>query len=442
MSSMTFFIIFVCIIAILFLFINLVFAPHNPYQEKYSIFECGFHSFLGQNRTQFGVKFFIFALVYLLLDLEILLTFPFAVSGYVNNIYGLIITLLFIGIITIGFIYELGKSALKIDSRQIINIIKFNSSSRIEFLGKISKKNYTNTTLNSKMFSFSFFKRLGKHFTIVNLFIGLSTIILISLIKWLNIAGYILYYISNIIPQDFFNFLEYFIYGLIGLVWRLGIKGIVEDIFTVPLYLGMDNNPVDSSVEGNLKGHGGGNLQEGNSSNDSKENTSSSSNEESSSSNDNLQKDNSSSNDNTQKDDKSSNTPQFNRDNWGIHSRIPEGEIQEQKELEAKGKGGENEDKQLEFKAEYVGMREPAGNVHKNYNKSFSKNRLDSILAKYSKSIGPEDSNLNDILKIENLNISDSTENSSSASAVNDNNVNKRSYEDNSTSTAGKRSRN
>ena len=90
----------------------------QTYQEKYSIFECGFHSFLGQNRTQFGVKFFIFALVYLLLDLEILLTFPYAVSGYVNNIYGLLIALLFIGIITIGFVFELGKSALKIDSRQ------------------------------------------------------------------------------------------------------------------------------------------------------------------------------------------------------------------------------------------------------------------------------------------------------------------------------------
>jgi len=134
---MTFFIFFVCIIAILFLVINLIFAPHNPYQEKYSIFECGFHSFLGQNRTQFGVKFFIFALVYLLLDLEILLTFPFAVSGYVNNIYGLFITLGFIGIITIGFIYELGKSALKIDSRQ--NLYKSRNSSyyKIEFLGKL-----------------------------------------------------------------------------------------------------------------------------------------------------------------------------------------------------------------------------------------------------------------------------------------------------------------
>jgi len=137
MSSVTFLFIFVSILTIVFLALNFLLAPHNPYQEKYSIFECGFHSFLGQNRTQFGVKFFIFALVYLLLDLEILLTFPFAVSGYVNNIYGLIITLGFIIIITIGFIYELGKSALKIDSRQTITMTKFNSSSTVEFVSRI-----------------------------------------------------------------------------------------------------------------------------------------------------------------------------------------------------------------------------------------------------------------------------------------------------------------
>jgi len=136
---MTLLILFVCVIAILFLAINFIFAPHNPYQEKYSIFECGFHSFLGQNRTQFGVKFFIFALVYLLLDLEILLTFPFAVSEYINNIYGLIVTLGFIVIITIGFIYELGKSALKIDSRQTLFITKINASYITESLNKIIK---------------------------------------------------------------------------------------------------------------------------------------------------------------------------------------------------------------------------------------------------------------------------------------------------------------
>lgn len=136
MSSMTFFIILVTLIAFLFLVINLLFAPHNPYQEKYSIFECGFHSFLGQNRTQFGIKFFIFALVYLLLDLEILLTFPFAVSEYLNNIYGLLITLGFIGIITIGFVFELGKSALKIDSKQTLILFKAKPYYITELLGK------------------------------------------------------------------------------------------------------------------------------------------------------------------------------------------------------------------------------------------------------------------------------------------------------------------
>ena len=77
MSSITFLFIFVTVLTSLFLVLNFALAPHNPYQEKYSIFECGFHSFLGQNRTQFGVKFFIFALVYLLLDLEILIIYPF-----------------------------------------------------------------------------------------------------------------------------------------------------------------------------------------------------------------------------------------------------------------------------------------------------------------------------------------------------------------------------
>ncbi len=121
---MSLLIIFVSIIALLFIFVNLIFAPHNPYQEKYSIFECGFHSFLGQNRTQFSVKFFIYALVYLLLDLEILLVYPFAVSEYINNIYGLIVVLIFIIVVTIGFIFELGKSALKIDSKQNLSVLK------------------------------------------------------------------------------------------------------------------------------------------------------------------------------------------------------------------------------------------------------------------------------------------------------------------------------
>ena len=118
MTSTTFFIIFIPILAILLLAINLILAPHNPYQEKDSAFECGFHSFLGQNRTQFSVSFFIFALLFLLFDLEILLVYPYSVSSYTNDIYGLVIMMIFFVLLTLGFIFELGKNALTIDSRQ------------------------------------------------------------------------------------------------------------------------------------------------------------------------------------------------------------------------------------------------------------------------------------------------------------------------------------
>ena len=101
MSSMTFFFLFVSILALVFLIVNLILAPHNPYQEKYSIFECGFHSFLGQNRTEFSISFFIFALLFLLFDLEILLVYPYSVSSYSNDIHGLIIMMLFFILLTL-----------------------------------------------------------------------------------------------------------------------------------------------------------------------------------------------------------------------------------------------------------------------------------------------------------------------------------------------------
>ncbi len=122
MTSRTFFIIFIPLLAIILLSVNLLLAPHNPYQEKDSAFECGFHSFLGQNRTQFNVSFFIFGLLFLLFDLEILLVYPYVVSAYTNGIYGLVVMLIFFLALTLGLVYELGKNALKIDSRQFSSL--------------------------------------------------------------------------------------------------------------------------------------------------------------------------------------------------------------------------------------------------------------------------------------------------------------------------------
>jgi len=120
-TGSTFFFIFIPLLSFILLAINLIFAPHNPYQEKDSVFECGFHSFLGQNRTQFSISFFVFALLFLLFDLEILLVYPYVMSAYFNNIYGLICLLVFFILLTIGFVFELGKNALKIESRQTIS---------------------------------------------------------------------------------------------------------------------------------------------------------------------------------------------------------------------------------------------------------------------------------------------------------------------------------
>src|SRR6476646_12160849 len=86
-TSLTFFFIFIPILSIILLTINILLSPHNPYQEKNSAFECGFHSFLGQNRTQFSISFFIFALLFLLFDLVFFLIFLFLVSEYTNDIY-------------------------------------------------------------------------------------------------------------------------------------------------------------------------------------------------------------------------------------------------------------------------------------------------------------------------------------------------------------------
>jgi NADH-ubiquinone oxidoreductase chain 3 len=114
MTTTTFFLFLIPVLGIILLSVNLILSPHNPYQEKDSAFECGFHSFLGQNRMQFSISFFIF-------DLEVLLVFPYVVSAYTNGIYGLLIMLIFFIVLTLGFAFELGKNALKIESRQIFN---------------------------------------------------------------------------------------------------------------------------------------------------------------------------------------------------------------------------------------------------------------------------------------------------------------------------------
>jgi len=167
MTSTTFFIIFIPILGILLLAINLILAPHNPYQEKDSAFECGFHSFLGQNRTQFSVSFFIFALLFLLFDLEILLVYPYSVSGYTNDIYGLVVMMVFFVLLTLGFIFELGKNALTIDSRQTSSYDINTTTPHV----------FTNLVLQSKIMpTITLLKKKKTHNNIMDVFLNTNYI--------------------------------------------------------------------------------------------------------------------------------------------------------------------------------------------------------------------------------------------------------------------------
>ena len=133
MTTTTFFIILIPILAVILLAVNLLLAPHNPYQEKDSAFECGFKSFSGQNRTQFSVSFFIFGLLFLLFDLEILLVYPYSVSGYNNDIYGLAIMLLFFLLLTlVSFTVIFG-----IYPSVILDGLHYNTSNLIYQLGRV-----------------------------------------------------------------------------------------------------------------------------------------------------------------------------------------------------------------------------------------------------------------------------------------------------------------
>jgi NADH-ubiquinone oxidoreductase chain 3 len=124
MTSTTFFIVFIPILAVILLAVNLILAPHNSYQEKDSVFECGFDSFLGQNRMQFNISFFLFAILFLIFDLEILLVFPLFVSLYSTGMFGFFIGLFFLVALCVGLVHEVFKGALAIYTKQNISEFK------------------------------------------------------------------------------------------------------------------------------------------------------------------------------------------------------------------------------------------------------------------------------------------------------------------------------
>ena len=118
LGTTIFWFLFIPFLAFVLLGVNVLLSPKKPNVEKSAQFECGFSSFRGQNRQEFSISFFIFGLLFLIFDLEILLIFPFVVSSYHNSSYGLFFVCVFILILTAGFVFEFAKNALEIKSRQ------------------------------------------------------------------------------------------------------------------------------------------------------------------------------------------------------------------------------------------------------------------------------------------------------------------------------------
>jgi len=97
-----------------FIVLNFLFSPKNPDPEKLSAYECGFEAF-GDSRMEFDVRFYLVAILFIIFDLEIAFLFPWAISLGNLGPLGFWSMMVFLFILTIGFIYEWKKGALDWD---------------------------------------------------------------------------------------------------------------------------------------------------------------------------------------------------------------------------------------------------------------------------------------------------------------------------------------
>ena len=98
-------------LSVAFIVINFILSPKKPDPEKLSAYECGFEPF-NDSRMEFDVRFYLVAILFIIFDLEIAFLFPWAISlGSIGSL-GFVSMMIFLFILTVGFIYEWKKGAL------------------------------------------------------------------------------------------------------------------------------------------------------------------------------------------------------------------------------------------------------------------------------------------------------------------------------------------
>ena len=99
-------------LAVVIVIASMVVVPSHPDAEKLSAYECGFEAF-DDARGRFDVRFYLVAILFIIFDLEVAFLFPWAVSLGKIGLLGFWSMMVFLGILTIGFIYEWKKGALE-----------------------------------------------------------------------------------------------------------------------------------------------------------------------------------------------------------------------------------------------------------------------------------------------------------------------------------------
>ena len=112
--SIILFLIIALILSFGFIVINFLFSPKKPDPEKLSAYECGFEPF-SDSRMEFDVRFYIVAILFIIFDLEIAFLFPWAISLGNLGALGFWSMMIFLFVLTIGFVYEWKKGALDWD---------------------------------------------------------------------------------------------------------------------------------------------------------------------------------------------------------------------------------------------------------------------------------------------------------------------------------------
>ena len=110
--SIIIFLIIAMLISIGFILINFLSSPSNPDPEKLSAYECGFDAF-DDSRMEFDVRFYLVTILFIIFDLEIAFLFPWAITLGEIGVFGFWSMMIFLAVLTIGFIYEWKKGALE-----------------------------------------------------------------------------------------------------------------------------------------------------------------------------------------------------------------------------------------------------------------------------------------------------------------------------------------